>query len=213
MHRVTCPCQIQKHSAKSFSSGLSMAWGAGRSSSRLRSEKFCVAVNRAIWESCALVFEQLFCLLPHPCILPVLQLEKTGQQSRAERFGGLSGQKRWKVVDADHAQRKVVRTGVQLDGNCGTIKGCVDVVDGDRVVWVRGVARYVAHNAQLAAGCGKRLRVDERRNLRRQIDAVDKNIRLNDLLVWSWLGAGLWQVPFLCLNQYCSIYNSLQHSQ
>lgn len=183
-----------------FSCGLSMAWGAGRSCSRLRSEKFCVAINCAVRESCTLVLEQLLGLLPHPRILPVLQLEQTRQQSRAERFGGLSGQQRWKMVDADHAQRKVVRTGIQFHGDCGTIESCVDVVDGDRVVWVRGVARHVAHDAQLAAGCGKRLRIDERRDLRRQVDAVDEDVRLNDLLVWSWLGAGLWQIPFLVLQ-------------
>lgn len=56
------------------------------------------------------------------------------------------------MIDADNAQWNVIRFCGQLDGNCGSIERGVDVVDRDRVVWVRGVTGHVADNAELAIG-------------------------------------------------------------
>jgi hypothetical protein len=62
-------------------------------------------------------------------------------------------------------------------------------------VRVGGVARDVADNAQAARLSGQRLGVDEGRNLGGEVDAVDEDIRLDDLLVWAGLSGGLLDIP------------------
>lgn len=101
------------------------------------------------------------------------------------------------MIYTDHAQRQVVRLFGQLHRDGRLVEGRVDVVDRDRVVWVGRIAAYVAYDRELAVGRGKRLRINERRNLCVQIDAVDEDIRLYDLGVGSWFGLGFREVPFL----------------
>jgi hypothetical protein len=132
--------------------------------------------------------EQLLGLLPDTYVLPVLQTEQTGQQVGAESLGRLTGQQARQVVDANHAERQVIAALGKLDRHGGFAEGGVDVVDGDRVVRVGGVAGDVANDAQAAGLCRERLGVDEGRDLGRQVDAVDEDIRLDNLLVWAGLG-------------------------
>lgn len=99
------------------------------------------------------------------------------------------------MVNADHAQRQTVATLGERDGYCGLGEGGVDVVDGNGVVRVGCVARDVADDAQAARLGGQRLGVDEGRDLGGEVDAVDKDIRLDDLLVGARLGGGLLDIP------------------
>jgi hypothetical protein len=62
-------------------------------------------------------------------------------------------------------------------------------------VRVGGVARDVADNAQAARLSGQRLGVDEGRDLGGEVDAVDEDIRLDDLLVWAGLSGSLLDIP------------------
>lgn len=62
---------------------------------------------------------------------------------------------------------------------------------------VGGIARDIADDAQLAVWRSEGCLVDEGWDLGRQVDAVDKHIRLDDLLVWAGLGLGLLDIPFL----------------
>jgi len=84
-----------------------------------------------------------------------------------------------------------------VDGHSGSAEGRVDVVDGDRVVRVRGVARDVADDAQLAVGRGEGFRGDEGGDFGGEVDAVDEDVGLDDFLVGAWLSAGFGEVPFL----------------
>lgn len=85
------------------------------------------------------------------------------------------------MVDGDDGQPWPVALDLDLD--CGLVKGCVDVVDGDRVVGVCGVAADIAHDAQLPAILLQALHVDEWRDRLGQVDAVDKDVAVDDLLV------------------------------
>ena len=60
---------------------------------------------------------------------------------------------------------------------------------------VGGVAGHVADDAQAARLSRQRLGVDEGRDLGGEVDAVDEDVRLNDLLVRTGLGGGLLDVP------------------
>ena len=99
------------------------------------------------------------------------------------------------MVNADDAEGQVVAALGKRDGHCGLGEGGVDVVDGDGVVGVGGVAGDVADDAQAARIGGQRLGIDEGRDLGGEVDAVDEDIGLDDLLVRSGLGGGLWEIP------------------
>jgi hypothetical protein len=64
-------------------------------------------------------------------------------------------------------------------------------------VRVGGVAGDVADDAQTARLGGERLGVDEGGDLGGEVDAVDEDVRLDDLLVWAGLGRGFGEVPLL----------------
>ena len=162
---------------------------------RLRLLGRSLALQGARGESGDLVVEKLLGLLPDTDILPVLETEQTGKQVCAEGLGCLTGQQTGQVVDADDAQRQAVAALGEGNGNCGLAEGGVDVVDGDGVVGVGGVARDIADDAQAARLSRQRLGVDERRNLGGEVDAVDEDIRLDDLLVRARLGGGLLDIP------------------
>ena len=149
----------------------------------------------ALRESGDLIIEKLLGLLPDTDILPVLETEQAGKQVCAEGLGCLTGQQTGQVVDADNAQWQTVAALRERHWYCGLAEGGVDVVDGDRVVGVGGVARDVADNAQAARLSRQRLGVDEGRDLGGEVDAVDEDIGLDDLLVRARLGGGLLDVP------------------
>jgi extradiol dioxygenase family protein len=144
-----------------------------------------------------LFLEQLLGLLPDTHVLPVLQTEQTGQQVGAESLGCLAGQQAGQVVDADDAERQVVATLGERHRHGRLAEGGVDVVNGDRVVGIGGVAGDVADDAQAARLGGERLGVDEGRDLGGEVDAVDEDVGLDDLLVWAGLGRGFGEVPLL----------------
>jgi hypothetical protein len=149
----------------------------------------------ALRESSDLVIEQLLGLLPDTDVLPVLETEQTGEQVCAESLRCLTGKQTGQVVDADDAQRQTVAALRERHWHCGLAEGGVDVVDGDGVVRVGGVARDIADNAQAARLSRQRLSVDEGRDLGGEVDAVDEDVRLNDLLVRARLGGGLLDIP------------------
>lgn len=164
---------------------------------RLVSDQLSLAVHRAFRQRGNLILEQLLRLLPDAHVLPVLQTEQTGQQRSAESLGRLARQQAGQVVDADDAQRQAVAALGQWHGNRRAGEGGVDVVDGNRVVGVGGVARDVADDTEAARGGRERLCVNERRDLGGQVDAVDEDVGLDDLLVRAGLGRGFGEVPFL----------------
>lgn len=149
----------------------------------------------ALRESGDLIIEKLLGLLPDTDILPVLETEQAGKQVCAEGLGCLTGQQTGQVVDADNAQWQTVAALRERHWYCGLAEGGVDVVDGDGVVGVGGVAGDVADNAQAARLSRQRLGVDEGRDLGGEVDAVDEDVRLNDLLVRARLRGGLLDVP------------------
>lgn len=149
----------------------------------------------ALGESGDLVVEELLGLLPNTDILPVLETEQTGKQVCAEGLRCLTRQQTGQVVDADDAQRQTVAALGESHGHCRLREGGVDVVDGDGVVGVSGVARDVADDAQAARLSGQRLGVDEGRDLGGEVDAVHEDVRLDDLLVGARLGGGFLDIP------------------
>lgn len=153
------------------------------------------SLDGALGQSGNLVLEQLLSLLPDTDVLPVLEAKQTWEQVCAEGLGCLAGQQTRQVVDADHAQRQTVAALGKRDRHCGLAESGVDVVDGDRVVRIGGVAGDVADNAQAARLSRQRLGVDEGRDLGGEVDAVDEDIRLDNLLVRTGLGGGLLNVP------------------
>lgn len=100
-----------------------------------------------LWQSGHLVVEQLLGLGPHVRALSVLESLQAGQEGRTECLAGLTRQQRRQVIDGDDAEG---RTGSRLDRNGRAVEGCVDVVDGNGVVWVGRVAGNIADDAQLA---------------------------------------------------------------
>ena len=132
---------------------------------RLLGEQISLAVHGTFRQGGDLVVEQLLGLLPDTDVLPVLETEQTGEQVCAEGLRCLAGQQTGQVVDADDAQRKTVAALGEGHGYCGLAEGGVDVVDGDGVVGVGGVARDVADDTQAARLSRQRLGVDEGRNL------------------------------------------------
>lgn len=162
---------------------------------RLLGEELSLAVHGAFGQSGDLVLEQLLGLLPDTDVLPVLETEQTREQVCAEGLGCLAGQQTGQVVDADNAQRQIVAALGESHGHCGLAESGVDVVNGNGVVGVGGVAGDVADDTQAARLSGQRLGVDERRNLGREVDAVDEDVRLNDLLVRARPSGGLLDVP------------------
>ena len=152
-------------------------------------------MQSALRESGDLVVEELLGLLPDTDVLPVLETEQTGEQVCAEGLRCLAGQQTGQVVDAYDAQRQTVAALGQRHGYCGLAESGVDVVDGDGVVGVGGVARDVADDTQAARLSRQRLGVDEGRDLGGEVDAVDEDIGLDDLLVRARLGGGLLDVP------------------
>lgn len=102
---------------------------------------------------------------------------------------------------------------ISWDGNTdgGLVECGVNVVDGDGVVRVGGVAADVAYNAELAVRGLKALLVDERRNGLGEVDAVDKDVRLDNLWVRAITLLGLCQIPLLDLaaaNLLEEVYSS-----
>jgi hypothetical protein len=163
-----------------------------------------LVLQGALRESGDLVVEELLGLRPDTDVLPVLEAEKTGKQVCAEGLGCLTRQKTGQVVDADDAQWQTVAALGESHGHCGLREGGVDVVDGDGVVGVSGVAGDVADDAQAARLSRQRLRVDERRDLGAEVDAVDEDVGLNDLLVRTRLGGGLLDVPLDDVFEACA---------
>ena len=124
-----------------------------------------LVLQSTLRESGDLVVEKLLGLLPDTDIFPVLEAEQTGKQVCAEGLGCLARQQTGQVVDADDAQRQTVAALGESHGHCGLRECGVDVVDGDGVVGVGGVAGNIADDAQAARLSRQRLGVDEGRNL------------------------------------------------
>ena len=101
------------------------------------------------------------------------------------------------MIDANDAQRQVVAALGKLYGPGRLAESGVDVVDGDGVMRVGGVAGDVADDAQATGLGGERLGVDEGGDLGGEVYAVDEDVRLDDLLVGAGLGRGFGEVPLL----------------
>jgi hypothetical protein len=162
---------------------------------RLLGNQLGLAVHSALGQSGDLVLEQLLSLLPDADVLPILEAEQTWEQVCAESLRRFARKQTGQVVNADHAEGQTVTTLRKGNRHGRLAEGGIDVVDGNRVVRVGGVTRHVANNAQAARLSGQRLGVDEGRDLGGEVDAVDKDIRLDDLLVWARLSGGLLDIP------------------
>lgn len=68
-----------------------------------------------------------------------------------------------------------------FDRDGGLVKGGVDVVDWDWVVWVGSIAGHIHHDRQVSVRVRQTLGVDEIGDLVHEVDAVDEDIRLDDL--------------------------------
>jgi hypothetical protein len=142
-----------------------------------------------------LFLEELLGALPDRRGVAVLQGEEAGQEGVAEGLGGLAGQGRGQVVDGDDGEGGPVAGDVDLDG--GLVEGGVDVVDGDGVVGIGGVAADVADDAELAGGRLQALAVDKGWDGLGEVDAVDEDVRLDDVGVGALALLGLCEVPLL----------------
>jgi hypothetical protein len=96
------------------------------------------------------------------------------------------------VINSDHAYP--LPAALAHDGDRRLVERRVDVVDGDGVVRIRGVAADIAHDAEFAVGGREAGAVHERRDGVRQVDAVDEDVGLDDLGEGAALGC-LVQVP------------------
>jgi hypothetical protein len=76
------------------------------------------------------------------------------------------------------------------NGDSWIRKGCVDAVNGDRVERVCGVAADINNDGQSAIlACAlELLRRYEGRNSGRKVNAVDKDVDIEDFLEWAALG-------------------------
>ena len=70
---------------------------------------------------------------------------------------------------------------------CGIAEGGVDVVDWNWIMWVCRIARNIADNTELPVCSRERLWIDKGWDLGREVDAVDEDVRFDDLLIWSRL--------------------------
>jgi hypothetical protein len=102
------------------------------------------------------------------------------------------------MVDGDDRQLRAIAWYRNV--HSGLIECGVDVVDGNRVVWVCGVAAHITDNAQLALRRLEALLVDKGRDGLGQVDAVDEDVGLDDLGVWAIALLGLCQIPLLDLG-------------
>lgn len=94
-----------------------------------------------------LFIEKILSLLPDAGVLPVLQLEQAGEQGLAEHLRALAGQKRRKVIDADHTQASDLVSTCQCDGDSRLIEGSSDRIHRERVVGV-GTIGEKSYNGQ-----------------------------------------------------------------
>jgi hypothetical protein len=102
------------------------------------------------------------------------------------------------VVDGDDRQPGTV--ALNRNANSRLVECSVDVVDGDGVVRVGRVAADIADDAEPAAGRLEALLVDEWWDRLGEVDAVDKDVRLDDLGVWAFALLGLGKIPLLDLR-------------
>ena len=145
-----------------------------------------------------LLVEELLSALPDGCAVAVLESHQAGQERITERLRRLARQRRRQVVDRDDRQRRPVALNIDLDS--GLVECGVDVVDGDRVVGVRCVAANIADNAKLAVGALEALAVNKGRDGLGEVDAVDEDVRLDDLGVRAVALLGLGEIPLLDLG-------------
>ena len=163
----------------------------------LASKQLHLPIHRSLRQSRTLLLEQLLRLLPNPHTPPLPQPHQTRQKRRAKRLARLPRQQRRQVINTDHAQWQLRRTFWQLDGYSGLGEGGVDVVDGDRIVRVRGVAGDVADDGEFAGRGGEGLGVDEGRDFGGEVDAVYENVGVDYFGVGTGFGGGFGEVPFL----------------
>ncbi len=87
--------------------------------------------------------------------------------------------------------------GVSLGFGGRLVESGVDVVDGNGVVGVGCVAADIADDAELAVGRLEALAVDKGRDGLGEVDAVDEDVRLDDLGVRAVTLLGLGEIPLL----------------
>ena len=75
------------------------------------------------------------------------------------------------------------------DGNGGVIKGSIDVVNGDGVVGVGGIARDIDDYAELAACLGEKLVVNEGRDRLAEVDLDSGQLKHRQVKVGEILTA------------------------
>lgn len=90
------------------------------------------------------------------------------------------------MIDGDNTQSWLT---LDLYWYSWLIEGSRNGVDWNWVVWVGGVGRNVANDAELTVLGGQALQVDEVRDLGGKVYAVDEDIALNNLREWSSLGS------------------------
>ena len=78
------------------------------------------------------------------------------------------------MIDGNDAEQGA---GGGSDGHGGVVEGGIDVVDGDGVVRVRGVAGDVADDAEVARGRIEAGGADEGWDWFGEVDAVDEDLR------------------------------------
>lgn len=139
-----------------------------------------------LWKSSDLILEELLGSLPDRNVLPVLQLQQTGEKIIAERLTCFPWQQGWQVINADDAQLWLL---LDLDWDRWLVECGGDGVNWNWVVWVGGISADIADDRQRAAWGFQALVVNEVWNLGGQVDAVDEDIAVDDLLEWSTLGS------------------------
>ncbi len=113
------------------------------------------------------------------------------------------------MVDGDDRESGAITLHRHLD--CRLVKGCINVVDGNGIVWVGCVAADIAYDAEFALRRLEAFFVDERWNWIREVDAIDENVRLDNLRIWSMMVLGLSQIPLVDLraaNLFQKIYGT-----
>lgn len=136
-------------------------------------------LQRLLWQRSDLILEQLLRALPDRDVLPVLQLQQAGEEIVSECLARLSREQRRQVINADHRQLGLL---LNLNRHRRLVERRSDSVNRDRVVGVGGVSADIADNRQLAVSRIQALVIHKAGDLRVQVNAVNKDIALDNLL-------------------------------
>src|SRR5690349_15291483 len=99
------------------------------------------------------------------------------------------------MIDGNDRQSWTVASYRHLDG--GLVKSCVDIVDGNWVVWIGSITADIANYAESAVSRLQTFFVDKRRYGLGEVDAIDEDVGFDNLWIRSVAFLCFGKIPFL----------------